>query len=190
METIDLGVCTGQLFRADPGRVVYLLPGATYPISAPLLWFARSVASDHGWTILQVDDTRDESDAHTWVADRFHAALDALPEPSQRAVITKSITSLCAPEAAEMALPGIWLTPLNTRGEVSDGLAANPAPTLAIGGGADPSWDRAAANRAQIEVFEVPGADHTLGGSNAAQSLEMLTSVVERMDRFFEIHLN
>ena len=39
MEVIELGLCKGRWYAADPGRVAVVLPGARYLPFGPLLWF-------------------------------------------------------------------------------------------------------------------------------------------------------
>lgn len=110
---MDLGVCKGQLFSGVADRAALLLPGARYVPAAPLLWFTREVLEAKGWTVLQVWDEWDRSvEADQWVAERFQAGLDLLGHHANLLVVAKSLTTLALPSAVEMALPGIWLTPL------------------------------------------------------------------------------
>ncbi|MCP4305486.1 MAG: alpha/beta hydrolase [bacterium] len=167
MEEIDLGICGGQFFAGDSQRVGILLPGAGYLPAAPLLWFAREALLAQGWSVLQVWDRWDRSgEARQWVGDRFEAALEHVGNLSDRLLITKSLTSFALPNAVELGLPGIWLTPLLNQPEVRTALAASAAsaaPTLAIGGSADPTWDpEFATGLTNVEVLEIEGADHGL----------------------------
>jgi len=41
---VDLGVCRGVRFDRGADAWVIILPGANYPSTAPLLWFAREAA--------------------------------------------------------------------------------------------------------------------------------------------------
>ncbi|MCP4968573.1 MAG: hypothetical protein GY926_25495 [bacterium] len=94
---------------------------------------------------------------------RFEAALEHVGNLSDRLLITKSLTSFALPYAVELGLPGIWLTPLLNQPEVRTALAASAAPTLAIGGSADPTWDpEFATGLTNVEVLEIEGADHGL----------------------------
>jgi hypothetical protein len=186
MEEIDLGLCRGRWYRADPGRVAVVLPGAQYLPSGPLLWFSRETALSHGWSVLQVwDEYLDRSiDPWHWVEARAEAALRRAGD-AEILLVTKSITSRAARIAAERGLPGIWLTPLLYTPEIAAEFQRLEAPALLVGGTADESWDLAAAQRAGHEVLELEGADHSLqirGGPLA--SVDLLRRVVERVDEF------
>jgi len=190
VEHVDLGPCGGQLFDGDSERVAILLPGAAYVPAAPLLWYAREVLQAEAWTVLQVWDTWDRSDdAHQWVAERFEAALEYVGQAPSRLIVAKSLTSLAIPAAAERDLPGVWLTPLLNRPDVRAGLEASNAPTLAVGGTADETWDsRFVANLTNLEVLEIDGADHTLQHpGDPAASIGALLLVVERIRRFVKL---
>lgn len=52
-----------------------------------------------------------------------------------------SISSLAMPTAVERSLPGVWLTPLLNNEDVRQALQTSTAPTLAVGGTGDPTWD-------------------------------------------------
>lgn len=192
MESVDLGVCGGQLFPGDPDRIGVLLPGARYVPAAPLLWFAREALQAQGWTVLQVWDEWDRSvDAHQWVADRFEAALTAVDETATRLVVAKSLTTLALPRAVELKLPGVWLTPLLNQDDVREALEASTAPTLAVGGTGDPTWDpELVAEVANIEVAEIDGADHALQyPGDPARSIEALRVVTQRIGEFASLRV-
>jgi pimeloyl-ACP methyl ester carboxylesterase len=187
MKDVDLGVCGGQLFPADPLRVGILLPGARYVPAAPLLWFTREVLQSENWTVLQVWDEWDRSsDAGQWVAERFDAALQFVGPEANLLVVAKSITSLALPSAAERGLPGVWLTPLLNLPEVRSGLKAVTAPTLLAGGTADPTWDSEfVAALEGPDVLEIEGADHGLQHSgDPLRSLDALRTLVQGVRGF------
>lgn len=186
MEDVQLGPCGGQLFTGDPDRVAVLLPGAGYVPAAPLLWFARETLQAEGWTVLQVWDRWDGlGDSRQWVSARFEAAL-AYVGSSVRLVVAKSITSLALPAAADLALSGVWLTPLLNQPDVRAGLEASEVLNLAIGGSADPTWDSGfVAGLSNLEVLEIDGADHSLQHhGDPVTSLDALRVVVERIRQF------
>lgn len=185
-EDVDLGVCRGRRFPGEADRTVVVLPGAMYPPSAPLLWFAREVFAAHGWTVVEVHDRRQGGDdPASWVLDRFRAAREFAASESVT-VVAKSISSLVAPEAVAEEIPGVWLTPLLGRPVVAEALQQATVPTLVVGSVDDPTWDRAAAARLhRADVLQVTGADHLLQvPGDVPRSLEILTQVADRIDRF------
>lgn len=179
-------MCEGQIFPGSRNKVGILLPGAGYVPAAPLLWFARSALQTAGWTVLQVWDEWDHSDAERWVSDRFDAALREIGERQTVLVVAKSLTSLALPEAVERGLPGVWLTPLLTQDDVRAALEAATAPTMVVGGTADPLWDTDfVAHLGNVDVVEVAGADHSMQhGDDLARAIETLGVVTEHIRRF------
>lgn len=187
MESVDLGVCRGQFFPADPDRVVVLLPGAGYTVLAPLLWFAREAAQAQGWSVLQVSDSWDRSvEAEQWVDDRLQAALHHVGDVDKLVLITKSLSSLALPVAVEREIPGVWLTPLLGRDAVRAALAASRAPTLVVGATADPTWDSEfVAGLTNVEVVEIEGSDHALQhAQDVATSIDYVARVTENISGF------
>ncbi len=184
VQEVDLGLCGGQFFPGDPDRAGILLPGARYLPAAPLLWFAREALQAQGWSVLQVWDEWDRSvDAPQWVSERLEAALSHVGAVPTRLLIAKSLTSLALSTAVERGLPGVWLTPLLGQDEVRSALEASRAPTLAVGGTADPTWDaQFVAGLTNIEVVEIVGADHALQQpGDPAKSIESLRTITERV---------
>ena len=168
---VDLGVCRGVRFDRGADAWAVLLPGANYPTTAPLLWFAREAALAAGRNVLAVIDSRKGSsdDPQHWAEERAEAALRHVGDEVRPMLVAKSITSLAAPLASRLKLPAVWLTPLiNDAGAsvnqaVIDGLAAASAPFLLIGGSADTSWDGARARSFERgQVLEIADADHVL----------------------------
>lgn len=184
MEDVDLGVCPGRWYAGDPGRVAIILPGARYLPFAPLLWFAREIATSRGWSVLEVwDEYRDRAeDPADWVARRAEAALDRAGD-ARVMLVTKSLTSGAVSIAAERELPGIWLTPLLNAPAIAAGFERLRAPALLVGGTADESWDASLARR--HEVLEIEGANHALQfPESAAASVAALGRIVDRLDEF------
>ena len=185
MEDVDLGVCKGRWYAADPGRIVVILPGARYLPFAPLLWFAREVATARGWSVLEVwDEYLDRSvDPWRWVEERAEAALAHVGAADL--LVTKSISSHAVRLAAERSLAGIWLTPLLHGDEIAAGFERLSAPALLVGGTADESWDGDRARRAGHEVLELEAANHALQlDGDPLGSTAILGRVVERIDDF------
>ncbi len=187
MERVDLGVCRGYWFAGDPERVAVTLPGAFYLPAAPLLWYTRETLQAQGWSVLDVWDEWDRSiDAHQWVGERISAALEHIGVVSTRLVVAKSLSTLALPTAADEGLPGVWLTPLLDEESVRAALVNSTAPTLLVGGTADPTWDsQFAQGLPGIDLFEVDGADHLLQHpDNPIGSIHVLQSVMNHIDRF------
>ena len=183
---VDLGPCRGMQFDRGADRWVIVLPGAGYPTTAPLLWFARQAALASGRNVLAVVDAYDGStDAQTWVDERAEAATDHPGEGTRPILVAKSITSRAAPLAARLGIPAVWLTPLIGEGSASaatvvvGGLAAATTPFLLIGGSADPTWDGARARSFALgEVLEIADADHALQvPGDVNRSIDALRSV-------------
>jgi hypothetical protein len=183
-ERVHLGPCEGRLWAGDPGRATVLLPGAWYPPAAPLLWFAQTAARQQGWTVLEVWDDWDESDWLPWVEERARAALARVGE-ARVVLVGKSLGSAAAGIAADERLPAAWLTPLLNEAHVEAALGRATAPTLLVGGTADPTWDSAIAHAVEADVLEVDGADHRLHvGDDLEASARVLADVARRVDRF------
>lgn len=183
---VDLGVCRGLRFDRGGDRWVILLPGANYPTSAPLLWFAREAALEAGRNVLAVLDSYHVStDPQRWAEERAQAAIAYLGDTAGPILVGKSITSRVAPLAAREGLPAVWLTPLLNEAEapaaksVLDGLASASAPFLLVGGTDDPVWDGARARSfARGEVLEIRRADHALQVSgDLARSIDALRRI-------------
>jgi hypothetical protein len=185
MARIDLGVCPGRLHPGDPGRTVVVLPGAQYPPAAPLLWFAREAAQRRSWTVLEVwDEYRDEPDWVDWAPSRARAALERV-SGSRVVLVGKSLSSTAASVAADEQLPAVWLTPLLREPPVVDALGGATAPTLLVGGTADPLWDGRAARGTGGDVLELVDADHSLQvAGDIPESLRLLGEVATAVDRF------
>jgi hypothetical protein len=187
MERVDLGHCLGVIHRRQASSRLVLLPGAWYPTQAPLLWFAREVALARGLGVLEVRDelAAATDDPFAWARDRAEQALDFEPSP-RLLVVGKSLASAAAGTVADRRLAALWLTPLLDRETVLDGLARASAPTILVGGTADPTWRPAAlAHNPTLELIELEGLDHSLQvPGDPRASLEALRQVVGVMERF------
>ncbi len=167
---VDLGVCPATVFDSGADRWVILLPGANYPPTAPLLWYAREAALTAGRNALAVVGTYDRvGEPLAWVEARTEAAIAHVGAAGRPMLVAKSLTSLAAPLAARLGLPAVWLTPLiNASGTsvsrlVIDGLAEASAPCLLVGGTADQTWDPTIARSfSRADVLEFQDADHLL----------------------------
>lgn len=195
VDKVQLGPCEALAFDQGAASWAIVLPGAGYSAQAPLLWYGRCAAQEAGRNVLVVTDLfdRQRDDPVRWVEERAEAALNHVrardPHP---VLITKSLTSLAAPLAAQESLPAVWLTPLiaddgtTVAAQVLAGLRAAAEPRLLIGGSADPSWDgRVALTLAAAEILELPDADHSLEvPDDVARSLANLKRVTDAVSRF------
>jgi hypothetical protein len=187
-ETIDLGPCRAALEVGEHEQCLVLLPGAAYPTAAPLLWFARELARQRGWSTLEVLDRwraeRDEPFA--WARDRARRALDAAP--GAVVVVGKSLASAATGVVAEVGVPAAWLTPLLDEPTVVEGLRKARARSLLVGGSADPSWIPDAIPRGPLlDVLDLEGLDHALERpGDVLASIAALDTVVRSLDAFLD----
>jgi len=189
---IELGPCDALLHERDGDRCVALLPGAWYPTRAPLLWYAREVALNQGWSVLEVlDELPEGEEPFDWATDRATRALDAAPG-DRPVMIGKSLTSAAAGIAADRSLPAAWLTPMLRQPAVLEALGRAVAPTLLIGGTADSDhWDPAALpDNPAIDVVELDGLDHALQadgdlGASLAALIKVTASLAAFLDRAY-----
>ena len=143
-----------------------LVPGRGYPPMSPLLFFTGLALLQHGWRVEHHwwDPPAYESDEQTaaWVRAEVEAVL---PSSGRVLVVGKSLGTWAAPLAAERSLSAIWLTPVLDVKAIVDGIAANPAPQLLVGGSADGLWDTAVSRELASDtctVAEIPDADHIM----------------------------
>ena len=186
----SLGMAAVETERAAPGApVATLLPGRGYGPQAPLLYYSRLLLRSRGWAVRTVRWEQvpgfDPTD-HPAIAAYAREAL-ATADPARDVVVGKSLGSLALPAAAERGLPGIWLTPLLAIEDVRRAAARAAGTALLIGGTADPYWDAGAAAATGAEVFEVPGADHSLErpgdlDTTLAVHSAVLTRIAARLD--------
>ena len=166
-----------------------LVPGRGYPPMAPLLFFTGLVRLQHGWRVVHHwwDPPAYASDEQTaaWVRDEVERAL---PDSSPVLVVGKSLGTWAAPVAAERRLPAIWLTPVLVDTGTAQGIAANPAPQLLIGGSADDVWDSEVSRELTTDtctVVEIPGVDHSITvPGDAVRGVEAHVEVVRAVDNW------
>jgi len=187
LESIDLGVCRGCLWRGDSERVVIGLPGA-FAVGAPALIFCVQGLVRRGWSAIQVTDEYHDrrEDATEWVVARATAALTRSGAADRILVVAKSLSTRAAGLVAERGHPAVWLTPLLNDEESVAGLRRRRAPALLVGGTADPAWDGALARTLSDDVFELDGVDHGFGrpGDDPLETLDNLKRVVEAVTAF------
>ncbi|BCJ31353.1 alpha/beta hydrolase [Actinocatenispora sera] len=156
-------------------RAAVLVPGRSYPVESPLLYFAQEAVEVRDgyvepvrWTAPELDQagtrawlTSAESEA--WVCGQVSDALARVEKslPGAATVLVgKSLGTRAASVAADRGLPAIWLTPLLHTPRVVAELGRSEAPFLLVGGTEDEAWDGAEARRLTPHVAEIPGADH------------------------------
>lgn len=162
---VDLGPS-----RDETGLLV-VLPGRGYHPDKPLLAVAAQVAVDLRWRVRQVWWEAPDDASPAWAERELAAAVQEYDGPIR--VLAKSIGSFAAPAVAASSYPACWLTPLLGQPAIVDGIRANPAAQLVVGGTADSLWDSAVAATLPGEVLELPGANHSLvvkGRRNATAS--------------------
>jgi hypothetical protein len=153
----------------EPVGLAVLLPGRRYPVAMPLLTFAGRAALQHGWRVRAVEWTGapdpDSASVDDWVGDRLLEAVGD-EQAGPVLVVAKSLGTRAARVAAEHRWDAVWLTPLLRDRSVVEGIAANPARQLLVGGTEDElAWDHDVAHelaKTGCEVLEVPGADHAM----------------------------
>lgn len=160
VERLSYGETTG-----DP--VALILPGAGYPVRAPLLHWARHALDSAGYDVWTITWHGDIDDAAR--ADLLHfvtsqlAAAEALLPSSPAVVVGKSLGCFALPSVVERDdVRAAWLTPILTDATVADALRRASEKHLAIGGTADPSWRPEKVTGTRAELFSVDGADHAL----------------------------
>lgn len=177
-------------------RDVVAIPGRMGGPFTPWVMYPCDAAENRGATVhyvhWQIDgDPLDipEEQRAAWVVNQVRPKLGGLSHPL---LVGKSLGTHGALLAAEMNLPGVWVTPLIAPGHwygdsVTEALRRCTAPFLLIGGTADPSWDSALARELTPHVFEAEGADHGLYVPGPlANSMAVMGQVVTAVERFLD----
>jgi predicted alpha/beta-hydrolase family hydrolase len=172
-----------------PGEAVgtaVLVPGRGYSPQAPLLFFTGFALVQHGWRVEHLwwdPPARASERNEAWVRGEVEGAL---PASGRALVVGKSLGTLAASLAAELALPAIWLTPVLDERQVVDSIRANPAPQLLIGGSDDQLWDAAVASDLASEtrtIVEIDDVDHAmLRKGDVIRGVEAHVEVVRAVD--------
>ncbi|WP_432492816.1 alpha/beta fold hydrolase [Kineococcus gypseus] len=153
-----------------------VLPGRGYSCEAPLLHYTRLLLRTRGWTVRTVRWPIPPTPEQ--LLDLAPDLLDAM-HARTHLVVAKSLSTRLLPLAVQRDLPGIWLTPLLREPAVRDAAERASAPTLLIGGTADPYWDPDTARRSGQQVVEVTGADHSMEiAGDLDASLRVLQTVL------------
>lgn len=168
------------------GRVL-MLPGRGYSCAMPLLHWTTRALQASGWRVLQASWELGNlpADPRPFVTEVAQRLQDTATSPDEAAgshgapvvVVAKSLGTYAAPWAAERGYPAAWLTPVPTDPEVRAALHSYPAPSLVVGGTADPLWEAGFAGSGR--VLQVDGADHSLELPDWRASLEVHREVAE-----------
>jgi len=155
------GALIERLEWSGDGRTgtVLVLPGAHGGIFQAALYWSTVALVDAGWEVLVAQwsarpDEREVASAADVGLARFASAAHGM-------VMGKSLGSLAAPVVGRAGVRAIWFTPLMDRTAVASAIRSSSAPTMVVGGTADPSWQRPA-ERDGMLVVEIAGANHGL----------------------------
>ncbi len=185
----------------DPNQVAIILPGRGYTPDFPVLYYARALLLARNWTVRELRWAALPADSTRWPRHVRHQALTALDlggRATRRLVVGKSLGTHALPVAVEHRLPGVWLTPLLHDPAQVTALRRASAPTLLVGGTADPYWDHelahelAASNWSSAAdgraVVELPGLDHSLEVPGDPQaSVDALAALTRTLATFLDL---
>ena len=104
------------------------------PHRPPLLYYGRFILEYRDWTVRELSWDRLPADVD--IADAAGRAVRNV-DASQHLILAKSIGTHALPAAAELDLPGVWLTPLLGVDSIVAAAGRTSAPTLLVGGTAD-----------------------------------------------------
>jgi hypothetical protein len=156
IERVELGPCTAYDYQGD-GPTALVLPGAMLA-GMPAVWFGYGPLLEQGWRVVLLwwEYVDRSQDPWRFVRERADAAI--AHAGGVDLLVAKSLGTFGAP----IDVPAVWLTPLlKDAPEVVDALRARTAPSLFVGGTADPAWEGSLA-RGLGDVLELEGADHGL----------------------------
>jgi pimeloyl-ACP methyl ester carboxylesterase len=183
-----------------PDRVATILPGRGYSPDFPVLYYTRALLLAWDWTVHELRWGALPADPARWPEHVRQEAAGVLGRRNPEAiglVVGKSLGTHALPLAVEHGLAGIWLTPLLSDQDQVEALQRAGAPTLVVGGTADPYGDHGFATElasrwspaAQGQgVVELPGADHSLEVPGDPQaSVEVLGKLTDTIARFLDL---
>lgn len=173
-----------------PAGLCLVVPGRDYPATMPLLFWPATALVEDGWAVAVLEWGTPPTDP---------AALEALAEaalsrtlagaPLKQAdlpllLVAKSLGTRLAPWAGRHEVAGVWLTPLLDDVRVRRAIETYPAPGLVVGGTDDPHWDGGPALTpvaADVQVWDVPGANHSLQVPSWRASVRTQCEVTDRV---------
>lgn len=178
----------------DADRIVLVLPGRGYTVRRPVLRYPVRALAQDGWTVRHLEWTGGSRPTDDVAQEVYGGLVRELSEAPTPFVLAKSLGSLALPTAAELGVPGCWLTPLLREPDVvaaAMAAAARGTPTLLVGGSADVLWSAAAARAVATRggvVLDVDGADHSLEvDGDVDATLAALVNVVAHVRRFARV---
>ena len=158
-----------------------VLPGSGYPALAPVLHWPARLLAGAGWRLAVVEWSPETEGGGDPVAFVERVLQEAAGEDVPDLVLAKSLGTLAAPWAAERDVPGVWLTPLLGEAPVLAALRSMDERSIAIGGTADRLWRSGALDGADIQVLEIPGANHSLELPDWRESLAAHAQVFDQL---------
>lgn len=169
------------------GRAL-VLPGSGYTVDHPLLFWSCQVLAEAGWDVITMrwDATDVTSDDCRQFVETGADLLDGqFADADRTLVLAKSLGSFAAAWASARRYPAIWLTPVMTDEFVAATLRTYAAPSLLVGGTADPLWRRPLEQPHDQQVIEFPDADHALHSSAGWRtSLDVLRETLTAVETF------
>ena len=178
---------TRQRSRSSGGRAL-VLPGSGYTVDHPLLFWSCQVLAGAGWDVatLRWDAAGVTTDDYRQFVEAGADLLDGqFADADRTLVLAKSLGSFAAAWASARRYPAIWLTPVMTDEFVAATLRTYAAPSLLVGGTADPLWRRPLEQPHDQQVIEFPDADHALHSSAGWRtSLDVLRETLTAVETF------
>lgn len=185
--------------RSD--HLVLGFPGWAYTAAAPLLYYTRLLAQEHGADSLILDYgyhrlpelaelSEDEQD--TWFQREVSAALAAVPDYAHYTLVGKSIGTqavafLLETEPSLARARAVLLTPTFREAGLRRRLETLSQTCMTVIGSLDPDCEPGFLELARSlgELVVVDGADHALDvAGSSRRSIAALTEVIDRMRGF------
>ena len=173
----------------EPAGLCLVVPGRGYPATMPLLFWPATALVEDGWAVAVLEWGTPPTDPAALEALAEAALSRALGAPLKQAdvpllLVAKSLGTRLAPWAGRHEVAGVWLTPLLDDVRVRRAIETYPAPGLVVGGTDDPHWDGGPALTpvaADVQVWDVPGADHSLQVPSWRASVRTQCEVTDRV---------
>jgi predicted alpha/beta-hydrolase family hydrolase len=197
-----------RYFRPDPpsAELAVIIAGFGYTMESPYLFYSKHVPYRHGSDVLILDLgysttgaflSAPEQERESWFQDDAAAVAQAVGElPYERlSLIGKSLgTTLIygmvqQERFSRVTRRAVWLTPGRLHAQIEELMLTTELPSLAVYGEQDrlahnTDFD-ALAERANVELMVVPGADHALETDDVFASVSHLSEYVRRLDAFW-----
>ncbi len=191
--------------RKESKVLAVLLPGSTYTVGMPALYFPGRVMLAHGVDVLEVDyglhPTEIEIMSLDAQAERAAAAAEAAVRaalertaPERIALIGKSLGTFAMAHllACGLDLPRldcIWITPVLKQESLLEQMLACRHMSLVVAGSSDPYSDAKGLDRLEKEigmrVILIEGADHSLEvAGNVVETLRGMQRMVHSIEGF------